>query len=140
MAKNVLEMLKREFSWFEFKVSRLERLKGTLYTLDTQGFERDFAIIKDRLSNIQNVVEVERLIYNLKLRIREKKMRSAVKIAELVEMVLECYDNIDLWSYEKIKEEYSYILKKYSWLPEEEKVFVYNVIAKLHKKIREKNE
>ncbi len=140
MKKNVLGILRREFGWFESKVNELERLKGILYSLDTQGFERDFAMIKWRLLNIGNIAEIERSIYNLKLRIREKKIKSAAKIADLIGSLFECYDNIDAWDYEKLKEEYGYILRRYGELSEEEKMFVYDIIDRLYNKIKEKNE
>lgn len=140
MMRDILGILKREFSWFEFRVNELERLKGILYSLDTRSFENDFDVIKRRLSDIGNKAEVERLIHDLKLRIREKRINSISRVAELIDSIFEYNEGMGLWSYEKIREEYMRILKRYEELPEEEKLFVYNIIDRLYKKIREKNE
>lgn len=140
MMRDILGILKREFSWFEFRVNELERLKGILYSLDTRSFENDFDVIKRRLSDIGNKAEVERLIHDLKLRIREKRINSISRVAELIDSIFEYNEGMGVWSYEKIREEYMRILKLYEELLEEEKLFVYNIIDRLYKKIREKNE
>ena len=139
MVKNRLEMLEREFGLFRLRVNELERLKGILYSLDTWGFEKDFAVIKENLSNVENIAEIERLIYNLKLRVREKRVKSASKITELIDRIFECNGNIDKWSHEKIRKGYDYIFKKYMEFSEEEKMIVYNILIGLYNKIKKKN-
>jgi len=138
MEKTKIELLEREFILFESKIKELKRLKISLDSLDTNGFEKDVKLIEEKATNIINIPTVKRLIDNLKLKIEKKEVTSKSNLSPLIEQIFECNEKVNVWSPERLTKEYTSIYQKYNLLPVKEKAIIYDTIIKLYKKIQKR--
>lgn len=138
MEENKLELLEREFDLFESKIKEVKKLKTVLNSLDTEGFEDHVEVIEKEIFNVDNILKIKKLIDNLKLKIEKREIESKSKLAQLLEQVFECNDNVNVWSLERLSKEYLSIYTKYNTFPKKEKAIVYSTIVKLYKKIQQR--
>ena len=140
MNKNKLDALKEEFKLFESRVNELEKLRNTLNSLDSTGFEKEFRMIEKKLSSTKDIPQIKRLIKDLEFKIKGKQIKSKDKLAGLIKQVLECYENIDSWNYKRISKKYNSLKKEYDKLSAEEKKIFHDTFINLYKKIVNKYE
>lgn len=135
---NRIDLLEREFSLFESKVNELEKLKRELNSIYTENFEDDIRLIMENFHNVDNLPKVKKLISDLKVKVKEKEMAPEPMLVRLMEQIFECNDNINVWSYERLRKEYISLSKEYSLLNSKEKSLVYNALLRIYGKIKEK--
>lgn len=138
MEQTKLGLLEREFVLFESKIKELKQLKRELDSLNTEGFEDNVALIEGKLSDIDNIPKIQKLIANLKLKIEKREVSSKSRLAQLIEQVFECNDKINTWSPKRLSKEYLFIYKKYNALSRREKAIVYSTIIKLYNGIKQR--
>lgn len=71
--------LKKEFSDFAEKISRLQSLKHEFEAIDSKGFEREAKIIRSKLKDVHAIPQLERMISQLRNEVLKFHARKQVK-------------------------------------------------------------
>ncbi|MEK6906300.1 MAG: hypothetical protein AABW81_01625, partial [Nanoarchaeota archaeon] len=84
---------RKDFETFKFGVERLKELKQELDSLDTRGFSLEEQAIRSKLKNVSEILNVERLLKTLRLKIN-KKYRPSRKKSIIKEEIKDIKENI----------------------------------------------
>jgi hypothetical protein len=85
--------VKKEFTNFADKISKLESLRHELDALDTRGFKTEIKLIKSKLKDINAIPEIKRDIDSLRLKIRRNLSKGVVK-SKIAKKLLEQSNNL----------------------------------------------